>query len=157
MGSAVINGALEHIASTKYQHIEEYLTLRPFPQFTTGKHKLPELRQQYREEMIGKAGIAIFVFGNKKDEKGEIIEADGLWKEFEIAVDKGVRVIPIGITGYVTQKIWQQIWKRKSEYLGTNIKIHDLFYKLNSSKINLNQSINLVIRIIKLYMEEQNG
>ena len=154
VGSAVINGALEHVFSTKYQHIGEYLTLRPFPQFVTGKQKLPELWQQYREEMIGKAGIAIYVFGNKPNEKGNIVDADGLWKEFNIAINKGVRVIPIGITGFVTQKIWQQVWQERGKYLGANKKIHKLFKKLNSPKIKLTQIINVVIQIIKEYLEE---
>ncbi len=154
VGSAVINGSLEHVFSTKYQHIGEYLTLRPFPQFVTGKQKLPELWQQYREEMIGKAGIAIFVFGNKKNEKGEIIDANGLWKEFNIATSKGVRIIPIGMTGSVAQKIWEQIWKERKKYLGANKKIHNLFKKLNSSKIKLTQTINIVIQIINNYLEE---
>ena len=154
VGSAVINGALEHVFSTKYQHIGEYLTLRPFPQFVTGKQKLPVLRQQYREEIIGKAGIAIYVFGNKLNEKGEVIDADGLWKEFKIAIDKGVRVIPIGKTGFVARKIWQQVWKARNKYLGANKKIHSLFKKLNSPKIKLTQTISIVVQIIKEYSEE---
>ncbi len=154
VGSAVINGALEHVFSTKYQHVGEYLTLRPFPQFVTGKQKLPELWQQYRQEMIGKAGIAIFVFGNKRNEKGEVIDADGLWKEFDIAVSKGVRVIPIGITGFVSKLIWQQVWKGKKKYLGDNKKIHTLFKKLNNPKTKLDQTTKIVLQILNKYLEE---
>jgi hypothetical protein len=154
VGSAVINGALEHVFSTKYQHIGEYLTLRPFPQFVTGKQKLSELWQQYREEMIDKAGIALFVFGNKKNENNEIVDADGLWKEFNIAANKGVRVIPIGITGFVSEAIWQKVWKEKAKYLGNNKKIHALFKKLNDPKIGLPQTTKIVLQILNKYLEE---
>lgn len=153
VGSAVINGALEHVFNTKYQHIGEYLTLRPFPQFVTGRKKLPDLWQQYREEMIGKAGIAIFVFGNKMNEKNEIIDANGLWKEFDIAVNKGVKVIPIGITGFVSKLIWQKVWKGRKKYLGDDTKIHTLFKKLNDPKIKLTQAIKIVVQILNKYLE----
>jgi len=34
--------------------------------------------------MISRAGVVIFVFGNKLEDI-EVKEADGMWKEFEIA------------------------------------------------------------------------
>lgn len=157
VGSAVINGALEYVFSTQYQHIGEYLTLRPFPQFVSGRQKLPELWRQYREEMIGKAGIAIFVFGNKKNDKGEIVNADGLWKEFNIAIDKGVRAIPIGSTGYASQKIWEKMWNEKTKYLGRNKAIHHLFKKLNDPKVDLSETAKIVLKIISVYLEESYG
>ena len=154
VGSAVINGALEYVFSTKYQHIGEYLTLRPFPQFITGKQTKLDLWNQYREEMIGKAGIILFVFGNKVNDKNETVNADGLWNEFNIAVKKGAKVIPIGVTGFVSKDIWKRVWQDKNEYLGFNKKVHILFKRLNSPKLKLNQTITIVIRIIKEYMEE---
>ena len=48
--------------------------------------------------MIAQAGVAIFIFGNKRvDDK--IVIADGMINEFEIAKQKGKRIIPIGSTG----------------------------------------------------------
>ena len=55
--------------------------------------------------MIEKAGIAIFLFGNKRDGRGKIVRADGMEEEFQIAQSKGLHVIPVGATGWVAQRI----------------------------------------------------
>lgn len=38
--------------------------------------------------MISNAGIAIFLSGNKIDEKGNMINANGVFEEFKIATEK---------------------------------------------------------------------
>ncbi len=70
--------------------------------------------------MISFAGIAIFVFGNKiKDGKIEI--ADGVDKEFRIAISQGLIPIPIGATGYISKIISDEILKTpESFYRGMN-------------------------------------
>jgi hypothetical protein len=62
------------------------------------------------EFAISYAGIAIFVFGNKIY-NGNVVIADGLIKEFEIAKKNGLLLIPIGATGYATKVIYDELSK----------------------------------------------
>lgn len=55
--------------------------------------------------MISKAGIAVFLFGNKRDSRGNIVVADGMHEELEIAKSMGLQIIAVGSTGWVAQEI----------------------------------------------------
>lgn len=61
--------------------------------------------RRHREAMISNAGIAIFVFGNKRDDRGKIILADGMRYELETARSMGLQIIAIGSTGWIAQEI----------------------------------------------------
>ena len=66
--------------------------------------------------MIEHAGIAVFVFGNKKDGSGKIIESDGMREEFDLCVDAGVVPIPVGATGYMAETLWKEVDKTFIHY-----------------------------------------
>jgi len=143
IGSSVINGALEEIMQSKYKHVDEHLCLRPFPQVFAGKITREQLWQSYREEMIQQAGIAVFMFGNKKGEDGVVI-ADGMIKEFEIAKNSNKIIIPIGCTGGAALIIWEEVNKNIKEYPYLEDYIQDL-----NSTADLNELILIINRIIK--------
>ncbi|HDX9575019.1 TPA: SIR2 family protein [Bacillus mobilis] len=139
VGSYVINGALEEIFENKGKKINDYLTLRPFPQFESGGNSLKELWTEYRKEMISDAGIMILVFGNKL-ENGEIVEAGGMLEEFGIAKENNKYIIPIGSTGYVAEKVFEEIkddleqyWYLKDsiDILGSNKNPQDIISEIN--------------------------
>lgn len=109
IGSAIINGALEAIYERPDKFSEQQLIMKPFPQFSTGGKELQDLWEDYRQRMIRLAGIAIFIFGNKFDDDGKIILADGVAREFEIALENGLVPIPIGVTGSVAKDIFDRI------------------------------------------------
>ena len=110
VGSAVINGALDIIYREKFKHMDEHLCLRPFPQNIQDTNLRKERWKQYRENMLEETGISIFLFGYKTDEStGKTIEADGCIQEFEIALEKGNAVIPIGSTGYAAKTILERM------------------------------------------------
>ena len=115
IGSAVINGALEAIYSNPEKLSEDQLVMRPFPQFASSSQDLQQLWEEYRQRMISLAGIAIFVFGNKLVD-GEVVEANGVIREFEIAVQKGVVVIPVGATGYASKTIYETVINAPDEH-----------------------------------------
>jgi hypothetical protein len=125
VGSAVINGALEAIFENPNKYSEDQLIIKPFPQFDTGSRKLPELWEDYRQKMISLAGIAIFVFGNIKDSKGEIVNADGVLREFKITISQGLIPIPIGPTGYVAKEIYDEVTNPINNYYSGNEWIID--------------------------------
>ncbi|MCD1653096.1 hypothetical protein K7J14_00025 [Treponema zuelzerae] len=62
------------------------------------------------KRFIPLAGIAIFVFGNRKNKTtGVLEEATGVIDEFNIAFENGLLLIPIGATGFVSKCLWDQI------------------------------------------------
>ena len=60
--------------------------------------------------MISRAGISIFIFGNKKDSSNrKVVCADGVKSEYEIAKKHGNLIVPIGCTGYAAKEIWDDV------------------------------------------------
>ena len=97
IGDALVAGSLRELMRSK-TGIEEGLVLRPFPQAGSAEDRAA-LWEEYRHEIISHVGIAIFLFGTKLDEGGELVIADGMLREFDIAREQGVAVIPVGATG----------------------------------------------------------
>lgn len=149
VGSFVINGVLDEVYS-KRNFIEDRLIMRPFPQKNSGDKSLNELWTEYRNEMISLAGVSIFLFGNKKDkESGEIINANGMIEEFEIAKLKDNFIIPIATTGYSSAVIMNEVKNdlQKYWYLKESLSI------LESEK-DINKIIDEVIKIINKIRRE---
>lgn len=109
IGSPVINGALSALSNAGKTISDEDLVMRPFPQVATGSSTLPEQWTEYRKAMIEHAGIALFLFGNKKDATGGIVLSNGMREEFEICVANGVDPLPIGATGYMAEELWKEV------------------------------------------------
>ena len=148
VGSSVINGALEAIYSNPSKYSENQLVLKPFPQFETGTKKLPELWQEYRERMISHCGVSIFIFGNKKSEN-EIIEADGILKEFAIAHQQGNICIPIGITGFSSKKIYELVLADPNKYYENPAVVLPIIEKLANPDCSLDQAIKTIVEFLK--------
>ena len=145
VGSAVITGALEEIYMHNTRINNQRLLLRPFPQ---GK-EARVLWQQYREDMISRAGISIYIFGNKKQDDN-IVEANGVKTEFDIAIDAKHIVIPVGCTGYMAQKLWEQINLNIEEYYGkVNNEVRKTFRSLNT-KMSNDEIVSNIVKLIKL-------
>jgi hypothetical protein len=149
VGSAVINGALEAVYARPDKYSEDQLIMRPFPQFETGEKKLPDLWEEYRQRMISLAGIVVFIFGNKNDGKGNIILANGVKREFEIAISQGLIPIPIGTTGYITKEIFDEILRTPKKYYRGMDWIIPLIKELASNKLSGEEIVKKVIAIIQ--------
>jgi len=108
VGSAVINGALAYFNESGKTTSDEDLVMRPFPQIATGGRSLAEEWTDYRRAMLEYAGIAMFVFGNKRDAKGDLVLSNGMKQEFDICLQAGVLPIPIGATGYMAEQLWKE-------------------------------------------------
>jgi Sir2- and TIR-associating SLOG family/SIR2-like domain len=109
VGSAVINGALAYLNEAGKTISDEDLVMRPFPQVVTGTGTLAEQWTDYRKAMLDYAGIAIFVFGNKRDAAGNIVLSNGMREEFNLSIERGARALPIGATGYMAQELWKEM------------------------------------------------
>jgi hypothetical protein len=148
VGSSVINGALEAIYSNPLRFSESQLILKPFPQFASGEKQLPELWEEYRQKMISKCGVSIFIFGNKK--VGEnIVDADGIMKEFNISANNGNICIPIGITNYVAQTIYETILAEPEKYYEKPDIILPYLKKMADKKTNLTEATSTLIELLK--------
>ncbi len=146
IGSSVISGVLEQFYMTSRGAVEERLILRPFPQSNEGEVPLPQLWRKYREDMIAHAGIAIFLFGNKFSE-GKVILSNGMREEVEIARSQGILIIPVGVTGYIAEEIWNEEIKkiRQSEVYSKEFK--DLFSKLGDKHLPPDELLNVITDI----------
>lgn len=149
VGSAVINGALEAIYENPKRLSEDQLIIKPFPQFETSQKKLPQLWEEYRQRMISLAGIAIFVYGNKRDENGEIIAANGVTREFEIALQHGLIPIPIGATGYVSQELWKAARPEIEDRFNSVPKLIALYDQLGDENKSPESLLEVIIEMLK--------
>ncbi|GGC83533.1 SIR2 family protein [Undibacterium terreum] len=149
VGSAVINGALEAVYENPERYSEDQLIIRPFPQYETGGKKLQDMWEEYRQRMIALAGVAIFVFGNKLDEKKNIVLAGGVTREFEIAVQQGLVPIPIGATEYISRKLYEAIEVDPKKFYGELDWIFPLVKELATIKAEADDIVKKVIHIVQ--------
>jgi hypothetical protein len=109
VGPFVVNGTLAQLEREGTRTLDERLIMRPFPQGIADARERKKRWTAYRTEMLRQAGIAVFVFGNKLDASGHVVDAEGMEEEFELAVSQGLKVVPIGCTGYASKKLHQRV------------------------------------------------
>jgi len=91
------------------------LSLHPFPQIAPQNSSLQKQWSKYRENIISKAGICIFIFGNK-EENGKTIIAEGMIEEYNIAKKMNKLIIPVGGTGGASKKIYDDMYNHSKNY-----------------------------------------
>ena len=109
VGGAVINGTLAYLNEADKTISDEDLVMRPFPQTATGTATLAEQWTEYRKAMLDYPGIAVFVFGNKRDACGKIVLSNGMREEFNLCIERGVQALPVGATGYMANELWREM------------------------------------------------
>jgi len=149
IGSAVINGALEAIYANPEKYTEEQLVMRPFPQVPTKGQDLVTLWEQYRQRMISLSGIAIFLFGNKAATDGSIVVANGMIREFDIAVSKGLIPVPVGVTGFAAQQIADQVLAEPEKYYAEIEWIVPLIREISNPATPRTELVKKLIEIIQ--------
>lgn len=117
-GSALLGGALYEISGDVRKKLDHDLIIRPFPQHFPDEEERARHWAAYRKEMIGRAGIALFLFGNKVVDD-QIVPSDGMRAEFEIAREEGLLTIPIPATGSISQTLYDE-QKAMGEVWGTS-------------------------------------
>lgn len=141
VGNHILDGALEEVYLGKKERITDHLQVLPFP--SAGHPEM--ITTSYRNDMISRAGVVIFVFGNKLEDI-EVKEADGMWKEFEIARSNKAVLIPVGASGYASEKLWKKIIERFDDYFETREKF-ERYLQLGNPFLQPEQLINLIIEI----------
>lgn len=149
IGSSVINGALTHIFSTKYRHMEEVIIMRPFPQILAPGVDFKVMWSNYRKDIVHEAGISIFLFGNKLVDT-ELKDSNGMIEEFDLAVQSGCIPVPVGCTGYVAEQLWMKVSNELQLYGYDSSILETSFKVLNDSSKSNRELINEVIKIVNL-------
>jgi hypothetical protein len=148
VGGPVLNGALAHLDDTDKTVSDEDVILLPFPQIATGGKSLALRWTEYRRAMIDHAGIAIFVFGNKRCATG-IVPSNGMREEFDLCFQAGVRPLPIGATGFVAETLWREVSADIEKYFpASSADFKRQFKKLGDATKRPAQLLEIVQRLI---------
>ncbi|MBY8169701.1 SIR2 family protein [Vibrio fluvialis] len=154
IGNALISGAISRTYQSQYSHLDDHVLMRPFPQYIENEVERKSVWKRYREEIIGKAGIAIFFMGNKVVDNNIVI-ADGVIEEFNIAVEKGVLVIPVGCSGFAAKQLWEKVISSLDTYYSNiNEKFIEKLQELGKDIDNPKEVISLIIEILELSITE---
>jgi hypothetical protein len=141
VGSAVVEGALDEVYLEKKENISDHLHVYPFP----SSPRPGDITEPYRNDMISQAGVVIFIFGNKLEDIS-IREADGMLREFEIARSHKAKLIPVGASGYVAERLWLEVLLHYDEYFDTREKFA-LYEQLGTPYTRPEKLIDLIIQI----------
>jgi hypothetical protein len=129
VGPYVVNGILAQLEHDGTQVLDDRVVLRPFPIAISDTTERKRRWKAYRQEMLAQAGVAVFLFGNKRDASGNIIPADGMEEEFELASAKRLALIPVGCTGSMASTLHKRVLDNFAEYFperGYKRLFHDL-------------------------------
>lgn len=142
IGSSVISGAVKYLLENRLKIDEDHLILRPFPQNEEGK----QLWTAYRKDMISYAGISIFLFGNKIDSEGKIVDSNGMQEEFDISKTNGNTLLPVGGTGSISRNLWKSVSDNEGNH--QTIDINSLAPSITDLE-NIKNNILTILKGIK--------
>lgn len=143
IGSSVVEGALLRLYEDGDKAFERNLLLRPFPRNLPSLSSEAEFNRKYREGMIANCEFAIFIAGTSRSNR----ESVGVLQEYEIARSLGKFPIPIGVTGFAAQRIWEMM-ESQIESIYHGAVSPRLFKRLNSSTVSNEKLLDSVFEII---------
>ena len=162
-GMNIINGNGKGVGPYLYEGVAEaaatygldmadYLLMYPFPKSYYEKFEkeksIEERYYAYRQKMISKCGVVFFLFGNRYNDEGKIVNAPGVRKEFDIAVANGKFVFPIGCTGYMAKELATEVLENFEKYNGDMPKLKKILERLNAPGCTTEEIISGVESII---------
>ena len=154
IGSAVVTGAVQQIYSADKRSIDDQLLLRPFPSGIQDNAEREATYGRYRDELIAQAGIAIFVMGNKT-EGGNVVSANGMRAEFELAKKKGLHLLPIGASGSMAEELWREVMADVKAYFpGRDDAFYACVEALGQTTTDPLQLIEPILKIIDTLRKE---
>lgn len=143
IGSTVIDGALQQIYHVQRRSLSDQLTVRPFPQSLQGQ----QLWRAYREDMLNFAGMAVYMFGNKlAGDPPSLQQSNGIVEEFEIAHEKGIKVLPLGFTEFVARELYDRVTANFAGfYPSATPRFKSLFDQLGDSTRSLSDQLTTTL------------
>src|ERR1700730_6683788 len=157
VGNHRVESALDEIYAQPGNRLTTQLRVFPFPTSNGSVHHpdLENLYRSYRNDMIAQAGSAIFLFGNKLEDIA-VREADGMRKEYEIARSQGIRVIPVGVSGYISAAIWKDVVDHFDDYFADRSNF-DSFLCLGNAESGQQAWIDAVLQIANAAHEKKES
>lgn len=115
VGPQIINGALNAI-NDYHLNIEKNITIKPLPLIEgSDKYMSTSSKKMFQNNMIEKAGIVLFLFGNNFYDS-ELKISQGVLHDFERAIEHHKYIIPVGSTGFCAEYILNIIEKNIDNY-----------------------------------------
>lgn len=150
IGGAVIAGVVEATATGGDALDEDRLLVRPFPQDRVGNMSRDDLWHAYRDDILKRAGIAIFVFGNKLED-GQVVLSGGMRREFELALENNVFPIPVGCTGGMAEELWEELTQKIADgSFVVDPKVAPLIQELEDKSKSLNEIRATILKLVSL-------
>ncbi len=137
VGSRIIGYASEWLVENN-QKVEKKLILRS-RSFHNYKYSNSETFN-YRKYTMRDSGIALFMFGQGDLDKNG---SQGVRQEFEVAKELGLKIIPLGVTGYEALNIWNEVKNNTAEYGYLEKYMESLRTEKNADKL-----VKIIITII---------
>lgn len=149
LGDMIVGAAVRKFNSINSKSLDERLLIRPFPQYFESEVERRSTWTKYRQDMVSRSGIALFILGNKKFEDGVVI-ADGMLEEFEIAKTQGLTLVPVGSTGYAAKQIWDEVAANFEKfYPNASPALREAFADLNeASDPDVSKKVNKFIGLL---------
>ena len=110
IGYFVAGPAIQYLLSNGITQLDKRIQVRPFDDNLDANDFT-----KYREYLIGRNNIAIFVFGQKFI-GGNSTNSEGVIEEYKIARKLGKIIIPIGSTGFAAHQILEEIKQEIIQY-----------------------------------------
>lgn len=151
IGDAVAVGAIEAVYLQGDRHLDERTVLRPFPQVAPSSGDLAAIWERNRHFMLERSRIAIFVFGNKQDDSGNIVPAAGVRKEYELARKLDMYPIPVGATGYIARELAGEVRRASNSIYGAAAAmVNPHLDALQNEKATDDEILSAVVAILKV-------
>lgn len=146
VGNAIIFGALDEIYVNGKGN-KEQLEIKPFPQSNHANTK--QVWTQHRKTMISNCGVAIFLFGNIIDDKGQVINSPGMREEFEIAKSNNAYLLPVGETGYMAKELYDETLASYEKYNSNyNMNAKSSFQLLKDDSTGLTNTVDKIMTVL---------
>lgn len=128
----------------KNKNLNRYLLMEPFP-FTS-----KAANEKHREDMISKAGIFIFIYGDIENNEEDITK-NGMWKEYMIAKkDRNNIIIPLPCgKESMSNVIFQEEKNDKSSFSSTNLEFLESFNYTSENEKFFEQLVNKIVLITR--------
>ena len=154
IGNSFISGAIREIYEQKYRKIDDYLTMKAFPQVFEDINERKKIWSLWRKDLLEQSGIVIFFMGNKlsiDNNEENISFADGMDEEFNIANELNLRLIPIGSSGYKSKELYNKVENNFNVYYpNAKPQLLNAFKELNESVDDPMKLLSKILDFIKL-------
>ena len=149
VGSYIISTILENVQKNKSE-LDSHILIRAFPYEDKSNSNYDIIKKNYRENIAETTGIAIFIFGNKLDDNGKIVHSEGMWDEYEIALEHNLYIIPVGSTGFMSKKIFDDVYEKRQQFSYLTQKNFDVLGHSTNPEEIVSEIEEILSRIQKL-------